>query len=91
MDLVPVKRFFAKHGIGAEVIQTGDTFFLVTVKRFSGNPDKEGSPGYRLKQRISALGTGYKAPANRARFADFGDTYGKYFSEQFQGEVVNVD
>lgn len=91
MDLVPVKRFFAERGIDTEIIKAGNTFFLVTAERFGGNPEKEGSPGYELKQQIRRLGKEYKAPANHARFADFGDTYGKYFSEQFQGEVVNVD
>jgi hypothetical protein len=91
VDLVPVKRFFAEGGIATEIIGTGTTFFLVTKERFAGNPDKEGSPGFLLKQRIIELGTKYQAPLDRARFAGFGKAYGMYFKEQFKGEVVNVD
>jgi len=90
-DLVPVKRFFDENGIATEIIGTANTFFLVTKARFTGDPDREGSPGYLLEQQIAELGTKYQAPPDRARFADFRDAYGKYFDEQFQGEVVNVD
>jgi len=90
-DLVPVKQFFAERGIATEIIRTGNTFLLVTRERFAGNPDLQGAQGYPLKQRIIELGTNYQAPPDRARFTGFADAYGKYFKEQFQGEVVNVD
>lgn len=90
-DLVPVTRFFADGGIATEIISTGSTFLLVTKERFAGNPDKAGSPGSLLKQQIISLGAKYKAPPDCARFAGFGDAYGMYFKEQFQGEVINVD
>jgi len=91
VDLVPVKLFFAENGIDTEIIGTGTTFLLVTKERFAGNPDLQGSLGFPLKQRIIELGTKYQAPPDRARFSGFGDAYGKYFKEDFQGEVVNVD
>jgi len=91
VDLVPVKRFFAENEIATEIIRTGTTFFLATKERFTGNPDKEGSPGFLLKQKIVELGTEYQAPPSCARFTGFSDAYGRYFKEQFQGEVVNVD
>jgi hypothetical protein len=90
-DLVPVKRFFAESEIATEIIRTGSTFYLVTKERFAGNPDKKDSPGFLLKQQIISLGTKYQAPPDCARFTGFGDAYGRYFKEQFQGEVVNVD
>jgi len=81
-DLVPVKEYFASHGIETEITQQGRWYFLVTKNRYQ-NPEKPGTDGYKVKQRIIELGAGYKAPDGYESFAPnfFRDAYGKKVQE----------
>jgi len=91
-DLVPVKRYFADHGIETEIVRSGDDYFLVTVERFSENPNNPGTQGYRVKQRIVELGKNYRAEPGRESFAPnyFKDAYGRKFEDDFKGEIIDV-
>jgi hypothetical protein len=77
-DLVPVKEFFEKNGIPTEIVLEGSTYFLQTKNTYD-NPDKSGTEGYKIKQRIITLGKGYKAPAGYETFLPklFSDAYGR--------------
>lgn len=77
-DLVPVQKYFARHGIETEIQQDGNVYFLVTWNLYE-NPEKKGTDGYEVKQRIIQLGRNYKAPPGRETFARhlFSDAYGK--------------
>ncbi len=77
-DLVPVQKHFATYGIRTEIEKRGDWYFLVTVDRF-GNPEKQGTTGYEMKQKIIEAGAKYKAPRGYATFALslFSDAYGE--------------
>lgn len=77
-DLVPVQKHFAEYGIETEIEQRGDWYFLVTLDRFE-NPEKPGSVGYAVKQRIVEAGAKYRAPKGYEPFAPglFSDAYGE--------------
>jgi hypothetical protein len=77
-DLVPVQKHFATYGIGTEIEKRGEWYFLVTIDRFS-NPEKQGTAGYEMKQKIIEAGAKYKSPRGYATFAPglFSDAYGE--------------
>lgn len=80
--LEPVKDYFAGFGIETEIIQIDNWWYLVTKDKYE-NPDKPGTDGYRVKERIIQLGSGYKAPAGYETFGSkpFYDAYGKKFED----------
>jgi len=79
-DLEPVQKHFAQYGIETEIIMEAGRYFLVTKGRYD-NPEKAGTDGYKVKQRIIEVGALYKgkAPAGYETFAPnfFKDAYGK--------------
>ena len=75
-DLAVVRQALKDNGYTAK-LPGGDGYLLAT-KGFYGNPDKPGTNGYELKQKIIELGKGYKAPKGVESFAakHFSDAYG---------------
>ena len=77
-DLVPVQGFFAENGLDTEIQQRGNRYFLVTKGLFE-NPQRRGTDGYEMRQRIIRLGAAYRAPEEYETFARhlFSDAYGE--------------
>jgi hypothetical protein len=79
-DLAPVQAHFAEFGIETEIVSQGGRYLLVTKNRYD-NPDKPGTDGYAIKQKIIEVGPKYKgkAPEGYETFAPnfFKDAYGK--------------
>ncbi len=77
-DLSPVQDYFAQHGIETVIVPEGGRYFLQTKNLFD-NPERPGSDGYKMKQRIIEVGRLYKAPPGNETFASrlFSDAYGK--------------
>jgi hypothetical protein len=82
--LEPVRLFFENHGINTEILKDGDIYLLVTTERFEENPNRPGTQGYMLKQRIIELGPSYKAAPGRETFAPnyFRDAYARRFASE---------
>jgi len=80
--LVPVKEYFAQFGIGTEIRKEGDWYYLVTKDKYK-NPEKQGTDGYFVKQKIVKLGAKYKAPPGYETFGSkpFHDAFGKRFDD----------
>lgn len=80
-DLELVQYHFSEGNIETEIIEIGDTFYLVTVEDKYENPRREGTDGYAAKQKIIEWGARYKAPQGYESFAPnlFSDAYGKKF------------
>ena len=76
-DLVPVKEYFNQNGIGTDIQERGDYYFLVTKDKFQ-SPRRTGTDGYAALQRIRQVGADYKAPQGYESFAPnlFQDAYG---------------
>jgi hypothetical protein len=81
-QLEPVKEYFVKSGIETEIINEGDWYYLVTKEKYE-NPDKSGTQGYVVKQKIIELGAKYQPLAGSPGFGPqpFHDAYGKKFNE----------
>ena len=77
-DLVPVVDYFAKYGIETEIRQRGSSFFLVT-KNLYQNPNRPGTDGFLIRQKIDEVGRNYKAPQGLETFSPnfFSDSYGE--------------
>jgi hypothetical protein len=77
-DLSPVQDHFAQHGIETVIVPEGGRYFLQTKNLFD-NPERPGTDGYKMKQRIIEVGRSYKAPPGNETFASrlFSDAYGK--------------
>lgn len=77
-ELRPVMDFFAKNGVPTEVIRIGNGSYLVTQGRFE-NPNRIGSDGHAMLQKIRAIGKRYPAETGDRQFgaAPFQDAYGK--------------
>jgi len=75
--LEPVRDYFAQFGIETEIRKIGDWYYLITKNKYQ-NPQKQGTDGYLMKQKIVQLGANYKAPPGREPFAPnlFKDAYG---------------
>lgn len=74
--LPTLRQVFAEEKYDASVLPRGDGYLLVTNGLYN-NPNSPGSEGYKLRQKVVALGKGYKAPSGRESFApkSFGDAY----------------
>ncbi len=81
-QLEPVKQYFADKGIETEIRNIGGTYYLVTAEKFE-NPQRKGTNGYLVRQRIIDLGAGYKAPPGYETFGTqpFNDAYGMRFDD----------
>ncbi len=75
--LEPVREYFAQFGIETEIRKIGDWYYLVTKNKYQ-NPQRQGTDGYLMKQKIVQLGANYKAPPGSETFAPnlFKDAYG---------------
>ncbi|MCX5643573.1 MAG: hypothetical protein NTZ17_02640 [Phycisphaerae bacterium] len=74
--LAEVRQALKDGGYSAK-LPSGDGYFLATRFVYS-NPDKPGTDGYEVKQKIIELGQGYKASRGFESFAakHFSDAYG---------------
>jgi len=72
-----LRSWFADKGLDARRLPQGDGYMLAT-RNFYQNPDRQGTDGYEVMQRIIELGRGYRAPPGRESFAPnyFSDAYG---------------
>ena len=79
-DLEPVREYFAQFGIQTDIRKTGRWYYLITKDKYE-NPEKSGTDGYSVKQKIIKLGANYKAPEGYETFAPnfFKDAYSKKF------------
>jgi len=81
-DLELVQYHFAEGGIGTEIREIGDTFYLVTTDKYE-NPGRAGTDGYAAKQKIIEWGAKYKAPPGYEPFGakSFETAYGMKFDD----------
>jgi hypothetical protein len=81
-DLVPVQEYFRDNGIETEIRKIANWYFLVTTAKFD-NPERSGTDGYQMKEKIIELGKNYKAPPGFGSFGPkpFHDAYGKRFDD----------
>lgn len=77
-ELRSVMDFFNKNGVPTEVIRIGNGSYLVTRGRFE-NPNRIGSDGHAMLQKIRAIGKRYPAETGDRQFGTvpFQDAYGK--------------
>jgi len=80
-NLSQVRQTLKEGGFSAK-LPSGDGYLLAT-KDFYDNPDRPGTDGYKVKQRIIELGKGYKAPKGIESVAakHFSDAYGMKFTK----------
>jgi len=76
-QLEPTRKWFSENGLNAAVLPSGDGY-LLTTRYLYGNPDKPGTDGFDMKQKIRIVGATYKAPPGREPFAtkQFDSAYG---------------
>lgn len=76
-ELKPVQEFFARNGIATEIIRRNNYSLLATAQRFE-NPDRPGTDGYEMKQKIRQLGKQYVTQTGDTKFGvePFKDAYG---------------
>jgi hypothetical protein len=81
-DLEPVKQYFANFGIETEIRKIDDWYYLVTKNKYE-NPERPGTDGYLVEQKIIELGAKYEAPQGYETFGTkpFHDAYGKRFDD----------
>ena len=77
-DLEAAQRYFAANNIETVIQKRGTSYFLVTKGTFE-NPQRSGTDGYSMVQRIKEAGAKYKAPSGYESFAPnlFRDAYGE--------------
>ncbi len=82
LQLEPVQKYFARYGMETEIREIGNTYFLVTADKYD-NPQRAGTDGYVVRQKIIKLGAKYKAPAGYETFGakPFHDAYGMRFDD----------
>lgn len=75
--LLPIQAFYTGKGIPTEMIQRSGYTLLVTKAGFDHNPNREGTEGYRLIQRIKQLGLAYPEATGDTKFGlkPFQDAY----------------
>jgi hypothetical protein len=71
------RKTFTEYGFNASVLPSGEGFLLVTKNRYP-NPERAGTKGYEVLQKIKELGPLYKPPRGGESFAPnyFRDAYG---------------
>jgi len=80
LAVADVRKAFAERGLDAARLPSGEGYLLVTNGLFS-NPERSGTDGYRMKQKITEVGKGYKAPSGKESFAP------NYFSDAYPMKV----
>ena len=73
-QLAAVQQFFEGYGIETQIRKVGDNFILHTAQTY-GNPNRSGSDGERVRQRIVEIGANYR-PLPGYRSFDFRTAYG---------------
>ncbi|MFA5424305.1 MAG: hypothetical protein WC374_10665 [Phycisphaerae bacterium] len=73
-QLAPVQQYFAGYGIETQIRQVNGSFILHTKNTFE-NPNRFGSDGQRMLQRVIELGRNYEPPSGYRSF-DFATAYG---------------
>jgi hypothetical protein len=74
-----VRKAFLSHGLNASVLPSGGGYLLVTSRdKYFENPEKPGTDGYAMKEKIKELGAKYKPDNGFESFAPkrFSDAYG---------------
>jgi hypothetical protein len=76
-EIGPTRQWFKDNGLNVAMLPSGDGYML-TTRQLYNTPDRPGTEGYDMKQKIRAVGATYKAPAGRETFAAkrFSDAYG---------------
>ncbi len=76
-DLKAAQEYFRKNLIMTEIVPRNNRYFLQTIDTYD-NPEREGTDGFKAKQRIIEIGKGYKAKNGNESFAPnlFSDAYG---------------
>ncbi len=79
------RQFFADNGLNVANLPAGNGYMIVTANMYD-NPEKPGTDGYAMKQKVVEVGALYKgkAPAGCKSFAPqyFGDAYGMKIQEK---------
>lgn len=72
-----LRSVFEQYGLNVGRLPQGDGYMLVTYNLYN-NPEREGTDGYAVKQKIVELGRSYKAAQGYESFAPnyFSDAYG---------------
>lgn len=63
-QLVPLRDYFTRNGIPAEIRRVENGFQLVTTERFREDPARPGTDGYVRLQQVIELGAKYRPPPN---------------------------
>ena len=82
-DLKAVGRYFNQNGIPTEIVQKGQSFFLITRERF--DIGELGTKGYQRRKEIKDLGKKYKAPQGLETFSTryFSDAYSRLIDDMY--------
>ena len=77
-----LRQQLSERGLTVAALPSGEEFLLLTNDLFH-NPQNPDTDGYRMKQRITAVGATYKAPKGRDPFTPnlFRDAYGMKISK----------
>jgi hypothetical protein len=80
-ELGSTRKWFQDHGVDTANLPGGQGYLLATRHLYS-NPNRPGTDGYDIKQKIVELGKSYEAPPGRETFAatHFSDAYGMKIS-----------
>lgn len=79
-----IRKAFIENGLDPGVLPSGEGYLLVTDRsKYYENPERPGTDGYAIKEKIKELGAAYKAPPGLDSFAPhyFGDAYGMKVSQ----------
>ncbi|MCL5280224.1 MAG: hypothetical protein M1376_09995 [Planctomycetes bacterium] len=76
-----LRQWLGQNGLTAAGLPDGDGFLLVTSGAYH-NPQNPDTDGYKMKQKIAAVGATYRAPKGRDPFTPrlFSDAYGMKIS-----------
>lgn len=75
--LLPVMEYYNANGIPTETVQRSGYTLLITRAGFDYNPNRQGTEGYRLMQRIKQVGLDYPEATGDTGFSlrPFQDAY----------------
>ena len=84
-ELGSTRKWFQENGVDTANLPGGEGYLLATRYLYS-NPNRPGTDGYDIRQKIVELGKSYKAPPGRETFAatHFSDAYGMKISSLAQ-------
>ncbi len=81
-ELAWIRQQLSERGLAAAGLPNGDGFILLASGAYH-NPQNPDTDGYKMKQKIAAVGATYKAPKGRDPFTPnlFNDAYGMKISK----------